>query len=183
MIYFHYIVIWFLFLSLICFGSEDQCSIPDKITSHLDSTYTNWRVSQADSEVLDHFKKKEIQHKPNLVCGDFDGNSILDYALQITVYDSVSDDIDGIIYKSQNLLVFFADGASYNCIEIYNRERIYGDKFLLLYKKGEIKPAELGNDEVSFLKDAFSWKCLKGICEEIYIYNDGEFTKIQYADI
>lgn len=70
----------FLFLLFLVVSHVTSAqSLPAKVKSYLDKTYTGWKqsVMASDAECSDEFKKQ-------VVVGDFDGNGKDDYATRIT---------------------------------------------------------------------------------------------------
>ena len=151
-------------------------TLPASMKSILDRTFPGWSYLPVDDEIRKFLKEYVSEYaRPDLISGDFDGNSRTDFAVLIEE-NTRSPKRAGIDMRKARLVVFLTKAAGFQ-IKVLEPEGAY----LVLMKRGDWDYSYETDQYFTYQNDAI----FAGIFEKggtSYVYQKGRFRSIITSD-
>ena len=160
-------------------GAQTMSPVPPAVRSALDRMHPGWRIGAVGDDVRSTVGS-QLGPSPNVVVGDFDGNSRQDVAVLIE-YRNV-DEPDKAFTHYVEIIAFLDKGHAYESIRL--EDRTPGPdpgRYLTLQKRGEQGFDFEGNKRFRYPHDSIGvWFFEKA--GGTYIYDKGRFRFVLESD-
>ena len=139
--------------------------LPAPLKQTLDRRFGGWIYNETGSEILKWFSAEKRGANPNLIAGDFDGNGLRDYAIQIITLSSGQ--------RERRVVVYLRRGKGYRHRTLATGEPT-GELFLLLMPRGTKDYSYSRHRHFRYKLDSIGVFSEKG--GSSYFYKNGRFV-------
>ena len=160
-------------------GAQTSSPVPPGVRSALDRMHPGWRIASVADDVR-QFVGTRLGSVPNVVVGDFDGNSRSDVAILIE-YPNADEPAKAFTHYTE-IIAFLDTGRGYEAVPVDARmpgpDPIF---FLTLQKRGQPGRDFEANKPFIYPHDSIgAWFFEKG--GGTYIYDNGRFRFVLESD-